>query len=254
MKKNLILSIYPGADVLGMGFERTGFPVVRGPDKIMGGNNLDFHPPGSVFSGVIGGPPCQQFSLLNRNRDRAAGMIFVRDFIRTVEEAKPKFFLFENVANAPRFTIPGYTCQRFDLDLAWFSEFSRLRYFVFGSLNGKLLNPMKGKKGEVSGGCVTGNDNRSFRSMCDIQGLPNDFDLPFFTLSGKKQVIANAVPLAMSRYVAELIRRDYYGVGEVVVQPSLVRRCACGCGRVVTGRAKTASGSCRTALYRARQS
>lgn len=251
MKNKLLLSLFPGIDVLGLGFERNGFCVVKGPDKMLGGDNRNFHPPSGVFAGVIGGPPCQDFSKLNRSPSTYS-LEMLNDYIRTVQEASPEFFLFENVACAPDFKIDGYTCQRFALDLAWFSEFSRLRYFVFGSKSGKLLNPMIGKRGDVLGGCVTGKDERSFQSMCEIQGLPSDFDLPLFTLTGKKQVIANAVPLPMAEYVAGIIKRDIYGRGTVDIQTTLTRRCACNCGRVVTGRAITASGACRMRLMRSK--
>ncbi len=60
----LILSLFPGIDLLGRAFEETGFCVVRGPDLITGGDIRSFHPPAKQFAGVIGGPPCQDlFSL-----------------------------------------------------------------------------------------------------------------------------------------------------------------------------------------------
>ena len=58
----LILSIFPGIDLLGRGFEAEGFCVVRGPDTIWGGDVRSFHPPAGKFDGIIGGPPCPDFS------------------------------------------------------------------------------------------------------------------------------------------------------------------------------------------------
>lgn len=251
MKIKPILSIFPGIDVLGQGFENNDFCVVRGPDKMLGGDNRNFHPPKNCFSGLIGGSPCQDFSKLNRN-PKTNSISLLNDYIRTVLAADVDWFLFENVACAPNFEIDGYICQRFPLDLAWFSEFSRLRYFVFGSKSGKQLNPMIGKKGMVRGGAVVGGDDRPFASMCEIQGLPHGFDLPFFSLQGKKQVVANAVPLPMAEYIAGLIKSDIYGGRARDIQLSLLKRCACGCGAVVTGRAKTASGACRMRLMRSK--
>lgn len=77
-------------------------------------------------------------------------------------------------------------------------RFSRLRYFVFGSRSGVLLNPKKGTPGPIQGTAVTGNDARSFRACCDIQGLPENFDLSFLHLDGKKQAVTNVVPLTLS--------------------------------------------------------
>ncbi|GAI10294.1 unnamed protein product, partial [marine sediment metagenome] len=62
--KNLILSIFPGIDLLGRAFEEEGYCVVRGPDPLWGGDIKSFHPPAEVFEGVIGGPPCQEWSIL----------------------------------------------------------------------------------------------------------------------------------------------------------------------------------------------
>ena len=254
LKDNLLLSLFPGIDLLGMGFEQAGFCVVRGPDLITGGDIREFHATKKAFSGVIGGPPCQDFSLLNRNPgDYSQKML--DEYCRVVLEAEPDWFLFENVAQAPNFNIEGYTQQRFALDLAWFSEFSRLRHFVFGSKNGTLLNPMIGNKSKVIGTAVTGSDSRSFRACCDIQGLPAEFDLPSFTLSGKKQAVANGVPLQLGGYIAKLIAKTIYGdtAAPKVVTTITERRCNCGCGRVVVGRSQYRAAACRKRAERARK-
>jgi DNA (cytosine-5)-methyltransferase 1 len=254
LNNELVLSLFPGIDLLGKGFENNGFCVVRGPDIITGGNILDFVPAAGKFSGVIGGPPCQDFSKLNR-RPGEYGFAMLDEFCRVIAQSECDWFLFENVVTAPDFTVLGYEQQRFALDLAWFSDFSRRRDFVFGSRDGRLLNPMLKTRGEIAGTCVTGADERSFAACCEIQGLPPDFDVPFFTLSGKKQAVANAVPMALSRYVAGLVVRDYYNQGGFVwSKPNPeIRRCACGCGRLVYGRAKYAGATCRKRTERARR-
>lgn len=187
MAHKLLLSVFPGIDMLGMGFENNGFCVVRSPDLITGGNIRNFTPPTGVFDGVFGGPPCQDFSALNRN-PTGYGQLMLNEYRRVVATARPAWFLCENVARFPSFEIEGYTQQRFELDLSWFSEFSRCRHFIFGSLSGKLLNPIKKIRRQVSGGAVTGNDTRSFSACCEIQGLPKEFNLPFFSLEGKKKL------------------------------------------------------------------
>lgn len=240
---------------MGMGFEDNGFCVVRGPDLITGGDILDFHPPPGVFDGVFGGSPCQDFSALNRNPGRHSHAM-QDEFCRVVSDAAPAWFLFENVARAPSFKIDGYTQQRFELDLGWFTPYSRLRHFIFGSKSGRLLDPMKGVNNKQTlGTAVTGKDDRGFQACCEIQGLPSDFDLPFFSNSGKKQAVANGVPLSMSRYLAQIINQtihneNYYRVGW---SDSAERRCACQCGRRVYGKAKAASDACRKRLQRQRQ-
>lgn len=253
MRNTLILSVFPGIDMLGMGFEQAGFCVVRSPDLITGGDIRDFNPPSGVFHGIIGGSPCQDFSSLNHNPSDY-GNEMLDEYCRVVTGSHPEWFLFENVARFPDFQIDGYIQQRFELDLSWFSEFSRNRHFIFGSLSGKLLNPMKKKKGSVIGTAVLGNDSRSFRACCDIQGLPSNFDIPFFSLKGKKQAVANGVPLPMGKYLSKLILRDYYNsiAHSKNIDERKFKRCKCGCGRKVYGRAVYSGSACRKRAQRKR--
>ena len=116
-----------------------------------------------------------------------------------------------------------------------------------------MLNPKIETIRITKGSAVVGNDSRSFRACCDIQGLPSDFDLPEFNATGKKQVVANAVPLPMADYVAKLINESIYSgvVAEKEIQH--LRKCLCGCGRSVVGRAKTAGDACRKRYSRQRK-
>jgi len=248
----LVLSLFPGIDLLGWAFEEAGFCVVRGPDLMTGGDNRDFHPPKGRFNGVIGGPPCQDFSTLNRNPGKY-GEQMTTDYCRVIEETDSDWFLYENVVSAPPFEISGYYQQRFALDLSWFSDFSRRRDFVFGSKSGELINPAIDVRKDIKGTCVTGSDERSFSACCEIQGLSSDFDLPFFSLEGKKQAVANGVPMQLGRHVAGLIASTLYGEHVTDYTGALSRkRCKCGCGRAVVGRAFYASASCRKRAQRAR--
>lgn len=51
MDNFLVLSLFPGIDLLGAAFELEGFTVVRGPDPIFGGDVRAFHPPTGVSAG-----------------------------------------------------------------------------------------------------------------------------------------------------------------------------------------------------------
>lgn len=255
----VILSLFPGIDLLGMAFENLGFCVVRGPDIITGGNIIDFNVPYGRFDAIIGGPPCQDFSRLNRN-PKGNSLKMLGEYSRIVKDSGCGWYLFENVITAPKFEITGYNQQRFSLDLAWFTEFSRLRAFAFGTLiKGKYdyaaLNPKIDTRGKVKGTCVTGADDRPFSECCEIQGLPVDFDIPFFSLPGKKQAVANAVPLALADHVANEIARNVYGVDleSQTRRPSNGSRCKCGCKRLVYGKAKYAGATCRKTAQRNRE-
>ena len=45
-----------------------------------------------------------------------------------------------------------------------------------------------------------------FRRACELQGLPEDFDLPPFTVSAKIKAVGNGVPYAMARVIARAVR------------------------------------------------
>jgi DNA (cytosine-5)-methyltransferase 1 len=133
----LVLSLFPGIGLLDRAFEEAGFCVVRGPDVLWGGDVRDFHPPASVFDGVIGGPPCQSFSpLVNLVRARGGephfGDLFP-EFERCIVEAVPRWWLCENVRAAPVPGVSGYAAKDFLLDNSWLGEEQeRLRRFTFG--------------------------------------------------------------------------------------------------------------------------
>lgn len=88
----LILSIFPGIDLLGRAFEEAGFCVVRGPDLLWGGDIRRFHPPAGVFLGIVGGPPCQDFSSLRRDEPTGYGLEMITEFLRVVTETQPLMF------------------------------------------------------------------------------------------------------------------------------------------------------------------
>lgn len=250
--KKLILSIFPGLDLLGRGFENQKFCVVQAQDKITGGEIKKFHPPTGVFDGLIGGSPCQDFSLLNRNPTHYSKEMQA-EYVRVVNEARPYWFLYENVATFPDFKVDGYFQQRFELNLSWFNGFSRLRHFIFGCIDEIYLNPMHRTNVESLGTAVTSKDERSFRQCCDIQGLPSDFELDSFNATGKKLAVANAVPLPMANYLGSLINETIYLSAPEPYDEEVNRLCMCGCGRRVLGRQKTHSVACRKRLSRARK-
>jgi DNA (cytosine-5)-methyltransferase 1 len=112
VKLGLVLSLFPGIGLLDMAFEAEGFCVVRGPDLLWGGDIRGFHPPAGKFDGVIGGPPCQEFSALaplvrhNGHEPRFGNLI--PEYERCVAEAQPAWFVMENVRGAPLPEVEGY--------------------------------------------------------------------------------------------------------------------------------------------------
>lgn len=233
---DLVLSLFPGADLLGLAFEMEGFCVVAGPDVMFGRDIRDFHPPPGRFDGVIGGPPCQRFSPLAQSQRKGLLPLMddlIPEFARCVREARPSWFLMENVIQAPIPRIDDYSVGDLVLNNRWFgAEQNRVRRFTFGSRK-PLFNTNPWRHIEVVAletvdvaPCVTANGtrwergkgkrggrSRSDRSVAALvnytrwQGLPGAFlaDAPL-TVEGKVRVIGNGVPLPMGRAVARAVR------------------------------------------------
>lgn len=232
----LVLSLFPGIGLLDMAFEEQGFCVVRGPDLLWGGDVKRFHPPAGYFKGVVGGPPCQAFSQLRHiveaNGFKVAENL-IPEFERCVAEARPEWFLMENVPRAPIPEVPGYKVATESLRDIWVGgETSRERRFSFGTSNGYRLSietlALHGQDPAYAitcdarqrpfaiGGSGKPKKPRQGRSvgslplseMCALQGLPSDFladpAIPF-TMTGKRRVVGNGVPLPMGRAVAKAV-------------------------------------------------
>lgn len=244
---SLVLSLFPGIGLLDMAFEQEGFCVVRGPDLLWGGDIRAFHPPAGKFNGVIGGPPCQMFSRL-RFIQPLAGIKqgnLIPEFERCVVEAAPRWFLMENVEEAPEPAVSGYIVKSLPFNNRWVgAEQHWARRFSFGTHDGVALLPdvvaleapleflavtasagtvKLGGSGKVkrryrpptviAGHGVAPGQRDTERAMsleraCELQGLPVNFtaDMPF-TTHGKRRIVGNGVPLPMGRAIAKAVRK-----------------------------------------------
>lgn len=101
--------------MLGRGFELAGYCVVRGPDTLLGQDIRSFKPPPGHFCGVIGGPPCQDFSRARRRPPTGYGLAMLAEFRRVITAAQPEWWLLENVPTVPDQRIEGYFVQRFNV-------------------------------------------------------------------------------------------------------------------------------------------
>lgn len=182
----LVLSQFPGIDLLGRGFEEEGFCVVRGPDPIYGGDIRNFHAPRGAFHGIIGGSPCQDFSRARRSIPSGLGEVLLGEFARVVAEAEPEWFMLENVPGVPAITIPGgryRDIQRIDVDgRECGCRQRRLRHFQFGSLANWPLVVDRQRAfvtDQAAAMATEGNrvGRRGWKQFCEIQGLP-ELELP----------------------------------------------------------------------------
>lgn len=273
----LILSLFSGIGLLDRAFREAGFVVVSAGDLVTGQDIRDFKGIKGRFDGIIGGSPCQAFSDANRDRpedENHYGFQMIEEYKRIVRECDPTWYLFENVRNAPNVIVDGYDHQRIDINQGWFDDVYRLRHIQFGHKEGKKIFWPRGVTRPGLKSAALASDDRSFRELCRLQGLEDYFDLPDFTVRGKKKVVGNGVPLSIGRVVANAVR-DMAGLencdatstekrdlaarslcdssivdnrdfpGRNYCDSAAQNYCACGCGRPVYGRKKTYDASCR---------
>jgi DNA (cytosine-5)-methyltransferase 1 len=242
MSAPLVLSLFPGIGLLDRAFEEEGFCVVRGPDLLWGGDVRRFSPPAGVFAGVIGGPPCQAFSVF-RHINPLAGKHgnMIPEYERCVAEAQPEWFVMENVRDAPLPVVVGYAVHAQLIKDVWVGgETMRVRRISFGTRAGKALGieqvalhteepavaayaggtravPVRYNQGTVEKRRLRehANEPRELQWARQLrqQGLPPDFlaDAPF-TAAGKAKVVGNGVPFPMGRAVARAVRAAMYPV------------------------------------------
>lgn len=224
---NVALSLFPGIGLWDRAFEDEGYCVLRGPDRLWGGDIRRFNIPPHVVSGVFGGPPCQVFSSmkgLNENAGEKHGNL-IPEFERVVLQAQPDWFVMENVEGAPLPVVPGYKVHSQLLNNRWFGgEQNRVRRISFGTRDGRPL-VVEVVAFEATGYAPTvvaghgaparqrdKGHHYTLQDMCRLQGLPEDFldDAPF-TAHGKRRVIGNGVPLPLGRAIAKAVRRAMGG-------------------------------------------
>jgi len=257
MSNKLVLSLFPGVGLLDAAFERAGFCVVRGPDLLWGGDVRRFTPPCGVFAGVIGGPPCQDFSSARREPRRldGDGAALLGEFRRVVVAAGPRWWLCENVDGVPDVRVPGYSWQRLDVEQAWFCPVRRLRHVQFGAKPRAFLDVPAGRVVDGAEPAALACDGRTFAEVRELQGLDDGFDLPGFTVEAKKRAVGNGVPRVLADVLAAAVVTAIEGgwSGGWSATQRRVRRCECGCMREVRGRARLAGVACRKRAERRRR-
>jgi DNA (cytosine-5)-methyltransferase 1 len=242
--RGLVLSLFPGIGLLDMAFEEAGFCVVRGPDLLWGGDIRKFHLPAGRFDGVIGGPPCQAFSqlryIVEANGFETAPNL-IPEFERCVTEARPAWYLMENVPAAPAPRVIGYAEQSEIVRDHWCGGATqRERRFTFGTfyqwsarfqvdtlaLHAVVVEPavtcdmrrrpvrLGGSRKPKESGGRTSSLNRgagaeTLERMAELQGATDLLSAlqshGAFTAKALKTGIGNGVPLAMGRALAAAV-------------------------------------------------
>ena len=100
----------------------------------------DYHP-----DGIIGGPPCQDFSVAGRRSEGSRAML-TEAFAKIIARLQPKFFVMENVPTTAKTQTfaqaisileqAGYTCDHVVINAALYGvPQRRKRMFCFGAAN-----------------------------------------------------------------------------------------------------------------------
>lgn len=259
----LILSLFPGVGLLDLAFEEAGCCVVRAPDLIHGGDIGRWNfPPAGRFTGVIAGPPCQGFSVMNNQRknpqhksvQNSRNMLCVT--VRIIEAAQPVWAMVENVPAVPDIAVSGYSVQRVAInDFECDGEQLRWRAIQFAHRDGGIMRPVRvndrtetQRKGRRPIAITTKpvSIHQTFAAQCRKQGLSSPIKLAGWTKSAKFQAVGNGVPLSMGRILAAAVLN--------CDGPHTETDCACGCGREVAGgRHKCATDSCRKRIQQDRE-
>lgn len=141
MLKHSVVSLFAGCGGLDLGFKQAGFDIIWANEidkdavrtyskfvdtKIYEGDIVKLQNKIPKADIVIGGPPCQSFSLVgNRIKNDPRGQL-VFSYLEIVEHIKPKVFLMENV--------PGLCASYFNnekLHIYLVNQFSKLGYKMY---------------------------------------------------------------------------------------------------------------------------
>jgi DNA (cytosine-5)-methyltransferase 1 len=251
----LVLSLFPGIDLLGAAFRQAGFCVVSGPDLITGGLIEDFRGILGRFDGIIAGPPCQDFSAARRAVPPTGnGVHCLRQLLRVIGECQPTWWLVENVPGVPDLAVEDYAVQRLDVTDAEFSGRQlRRRHIQFGHRLGWIIRPERRQLSHTRrvAPAVMASDahrvTRSFAEHCRLQGFDRPVTLPGWSRAARFAAVGNGVPLSIGRALAAAVLvsgpRDPAGTD-----------CVCGCGRRVTPPGQShATAACRKRMERRRK-
>ncbi len=160
-----IIDLFCGCGGMSLGFESAGFDVIAAFDNNKSALEtyrrnfshqaylVDLSEDKIIdelhtlqFDGIIGGPPCQDFSIAGPRNHMGSRANLTKQYAKIVCAIKPRFFVMENVYNIERFPVlkealalfrsAGYGLTRgvFDASLMGVPQ-ARRRFFLIGLLD-----------------------------------------------------------------------------------------------------------------------
>jgi DNA (cytosine-5)-methyltransferase 1 len=182
MKKNTVVSLFTGCGGLDLGFYENGYKILWANDVIndfcityknnfnhdaivgdINNINKEMIPKSDL---IIGGPPCQSFSLVGKRNSEDLRGDLVWSYIEVLRNIRPKVFLFENVLGLrsaktnkgnlvvddlrKAFNDEGYEINIHLLNAADYGvPQRRKRVFIVGSLKGDKIEAPKPTHDEI---------------------------------------------------------------------------------------------------------
>lgn len=213
----LILSLFPGAGLSDEGFTELGHCVVKGPDIIWGQCIQDFKGMEGKFDLIIGGPPCQLFSKGLRANHRQQRQNLIPEFLRVVEECKPRYAIMENIVTATPHAPAWPFVTLCDSDLGGATK--RIRRFWLHGFNEVPTVPTKDKalyKAAAYSVLASSRKNRFGKRADNYATYPQYFpDQAAFLQGypGKHETMMNAWSNDMSQAAKEYLAVQLIGNG-----------------------------------------
>ena len=235
--KLTVIDLFCGAGGFSEGFRQAGFKIKLGLDswgdaiesyihnqkcdaRKLDIRDVDILPECDV---IIGSPPCQNFSGLNRRRNIGDGLELVREFERIIELNKPKYWIWENVEYVKLFYPHALILNSWDFGLAqrrkraFISNFS---FFRMATVKGKWT-PRYGYDGHRTDNkngtkhtCRSGtvrtkrirnletNEFLSIEEVKELMGFSREYFL-YGTVTSKQKQLGNAVCPPIAKEIAE---------------------------------------------------
>ncbi len=245
----LVLSLFPGLDLLGAAFTEAGFSVVRGPDPLYNSRIEDFHIPSGRVTGIVAGPPCQDFSKARRCKPSGHGLRMLAELLRCIDESRPEWVLIENVPQIPDILHPAYHHQRLDIaDCECGGTQLRRRHVQFLSQLGHVIRPERERRRHRHAAILTSAtaaSSHTYAEICRRQGFSGPVTLPGWSREAKVRAVGNGVPLCIGRALAIAVSRRS--------PPDFHADCICLCGRPITPPQTQAGAACRKRMERRRK-